>query len=84
MIVPMSLVFLGIFLALRLLLLVLAWSLIEPDIGTLLRLFGMGLIYDLAFLAYVLIPITLVSVRLRYYPVRREHQGWRLATRNAF
>jgi hypothetical protein len=59
MIVPMSLVFLGIFLALRLLLLVLAWSLIEPDIGTLLRLFGMGLIYDLAFLAYVLIPITL-------------------------
>ncbi|MEZ5931781.1 MAG: LTA synthase family protein [Alphaproteobacteria bacterium] len=63
-VIPMSAVFLATFAALRLVLLTFAWPSIDHDAGALLRLFAVGLVYDLAFLAYVLIPISLYLLLL--------------------
>ena len=53
-----------VFSATRLTLLLSHWQAAEPSLGALVRLFGVGFLYDLGFLAYALLPLSLACAVL--------------------
>ena len=76
LVLPLGLCALLGFTLLRAGLLLRCWTQVEPGAGTLARLFGTGLLYDLAFLAYAAVPLVLVlmAVPRRLYR-SRVHRG---------
>ena len=78
LLLPLGLSALVGFAVLRSALLLTAWGDVELGAGTLLRLYGTGLLYDLAFLAYAAVPLVLYLMALpqRLYRSR----GQRLLT----
>ena len=72
LLLPLGLCALAGFTLLRGALLLRCWAQVEAGPGTLARLFGTGLLYDLAFLAYAAIPLVLylMAVPRRLYDTR--------------
>ncbi|MBC7163203.1 MAG: LTA synthase family protein [Immundisolibacter sp.] len=73
LLLPLGLAALACFALLRTALLLTAWSDVELGPGTLLRLYGTGALYDLAFLAYAAVPLVLY---LMLAPQRLFRSRW--------